>query len=150
VAAPDGTGMDQWQQLLSLVTPRALPVCPVDLAEGEREVARVAAERQPGSVSSIAGDMVVTTARLLFVPLVVHGPAEARAWSCVEGSDDLVRVRKGTPPRLFRPPTIRVTDSAGDEIEIGVLSGRRTPNFSAANGEARDTFLDTLPPWLTR
>jgi SAM-dependent methyltransferase len=52
--------------------------------------------------------------------------------------------------RLFRPPTIRVTDSAGDVTEMGVLSGRRTPNFSPANERTRDRFLDALPQRLTR
>jgi hypothetical protein len=78
--------MDQWEQLRRLMTPPALPVCPVELFQGEREIARVAAERRPGSLSGVAGDIVVTTARLLFLPLVLHGPAEAREWSCGEGS----------------------------------------------------------------
>jgi hypothetical protein len=136
--------MDQWEQLRKLVTPPDLPVCPVDLVHGEREVARVAAERNPGSLSAVAGDLVLTTARLVFLPLVLHGPAEAREWSLRAGSDEGVHVSAGRPPRIFRPPTIRVTDSAGDVTELGILSGRRTPNFSAANGRTRDELLETL------
>lgn len=142
--------MNQWEQLRALVTPPVLPVFPLDLGMGEREVTRVAAECHPGSLSSVAGDLVLTTARLLFTPLVVHGIADAREWSCLEGSHELVHVSAGRSPGLLRPPTIHVTDAAGAVTEVGVLSGRTTPNFSAANARARDAFLDELPRWLAR
>ncbi len=61
-----------------------------------------------------------------------------------------MRVERGRPPRLMRPPTVRVADAAGTVDEIGVLHGRRTPNIAPANGAARDAFLAALPPWLTR
>ena len=135
--------MDLWEQLSGLVNPPALPVCPVDLGEGEREVARVAAERNPGSLSAVAGDLVLTTARLVFAPLLLHGLAEAREWACV--GDEAAQVGAGRPAGLFRPPTLRVTD-AGGTTEIGVLSGRKTPNLAATNTSARDAFLDALTP----
>jgi hypothetical protein len=141
--------VDLWGQLNGLMAASALPLCPVGLAQDEREIARVSAELRPGSLSAVAGDLVLTTARLLFVPLMLHGPAEAREWPCLEGSAGVTHVRAGRPPRLFRPPTLRVTDVAGDTAEIGVLSGRKTPNLAAANAGARDAFLDALPHWLT-
>jgi hypothetical protein len=141
-------GMDLWEQLSGLVTSPALPVCPVDLVEGEREVVRVPAERNPGSLSAVAGDLVLTTARLLFAPLMLHGPAEAREWACSDDGRGVTHVGAGRPPRLFRPPTVRVTDSGGETTEIGVLSSRKTPNLSAANASVRDAFLDALPEWL--
>lgn len=147
--------MEQWAWLRSFVTPTPLPALPVVLGDGEGEVARIPAVRHPGTLAAVEGDLVLTTRRLLFSPLAVHGPAAGIAWSsspsgATGGDEALVDAVAGRSPGLFHPPTLHLTGASGARTEFGVLSGRKTPNFAGANAQARDDFLAVLGIHLGR
>jgi hypothetical protein len=55
--------------------------------------------------------------------------------------DAIVSAGTGSGPSPLKPPTVTLTMADGRHIEIGVLSGPMTPNFSRGNVSHRDELL---------
>ncbi|MGY1604784.1 hypothetical protein [Geodermatophilus sp. SYSU D00815] len=124
-------------------------VVPVPLADGETELAREVAAVHPGTLSSIPGELLLTSARLVFAP-VQGSRAPTVSWRLTGGrgptraADALAAVRAGDRPGLMRPPTLVVTTGDGTTWEIGILAGRRKPNRSPDNATARDRMVEAI------
>lgn len=135
---------------------------PLALAEGEVEVTRAVASFRPGGLTSVGGDLVLTTKRLVFTPLNVTDVVKVLTWALgkagapdfiaglpeklgglVEQEDfgGLTGVAVGGPPRLTTPPTLVVTGVGGAVTEIGVLQSRGTANFFPRNAVERDRMV---------
>jgi hypothetical protein len=123
---------------------------PLALADGESELLRVVAAVHPGTLSSIAGDLVLTTSRLVFTPLESKHESRTISWELArtkgrrKAGDVLASVRAGDRPGLMRPPTLRLTTGDGTVWEIGVLAGRRKANRSPENAVARDRMVEAV------
>jgi hypothetical protein len=123
---------------------------PVPLADGETEELRVVAAVHPGTLSSIAGDLVLTSSRLVFAPLRSRHEARTISWELArpkgrrKAADVLASVRAGDPPGLMRPPTLTLTTGDGTVWDIGVLAGRRKANRSRENAVARDRIVEAV------
>jgi hypothetical protein len=133
--------------------PGALP-----LDEGETELAREVAAVHPGTLSSLAGDLVLTTSRLVFVPLESRRSPPPVSWNLPAtppapkgrtkartGQPDLLTgIRRGRASTLMAPPTLVLTAGDGTTWEIGILAGRRKANRAAENSAARDRMVQTI------
>jgi hypothetical protein len=124
-------------------------VAPVPLEDGETELAREVAAAHPGTLSSIPGELVLTSSRLFFTP-VQGSRALVVSWRFTPGKgrtrapDALAAVRPGDPPGLLRPPTLVVTTGDGTTWELGILAGRRKANRSPDNAVARDRMVEAV------
>ncbi|MGY1808441.1 hypothetical protein ACI8AF_13810 [Blastococcus sp. SYSU D00669] len=124
-------------------------VVPVPLEDGETELARAVAAVHPGTLSSIPGELLLTSARLVFAP-VPSSRTQLVVWRFTPGKsrtrapDALAAVRTGAEPGLMRPPTLVLTTGDGTTWEIGVLAGRRKPNRSPDNATARDRMVEAI------
>ena len=130
------------------------------LDEGETELAREVAAVHPGTLSSVAGDLVLTTSRLVFTPLEGRKAPPLISWSLAgdppranprsKGSgkakqaDVLAGVGTGRESTLMAPPTLVVTTGDGTTWEIGILAGRRKANRSRENTAARDRMVGAI------
>jgi len=123
---------------------------PVPMEDGETELARAVAAVHPGTLSSIPGELVLTSSRLVFAPLQARRPVELVTWRISKGGsrtkapDGLAGVRTGDPPGLMRPPTLVVTTGDGTRWQIGILAGRRKANRSPDNATARDRMVEAI------
>ncbi|GGM75427.1 hypothetical protein GCM10011609_09190 [Lentzea pudingi] len=71
---------------------------PVTLAVGEDEVTRAVASFRPGGLTSVGGDLVLTTKRLVFTPLNVTDVVKVLTWALGKaGAPDFVA---GLPEKL--------------------------------------------------
>jgi hypothetical protein len=150
---------------------------PLVLLKGESEVLRVVATAQPGTLTSVGGDLVLTTKRLIFTPLETKDVVEVLTWGLEKAGapgvvtglpgrlGELVReqqlggsgglrgisaVTAGSPPGVLRPPTLLVQATDGTTTDIGVLAGRRSPNWSKDNVPPRDRMLAAVQGALAR
>ena len=125
-------------------------VAPVAMDDGETELAREVAAVHPGTLSSIPGDLVLTTSRLVFAPVQGKKTPEPIVWRFTTGgartraADAVAAVRAKDAPGLMRPPTLELTTGDGTRWEIGVLAGRRKANRSADNAVARDRLVEAI------
>jgi hypothetical protein len=144
---------------------------PLVLLEGETEVLRVTASARPGTLTSVGGDLVLTTRRLVFTPLETKDVVEVLAWGLEKagapgvvtglpgrlgelvqqqqlggagGLRGIAALASGSPPSVLRPPTLLVRGTDGTTTEIGVLAGRRSPNWSKDNVPPRDHMVAAL------
>lgn len=141
---------------------------PLVMAEGEAEITLAVASFRPGHFTSVGGDLVLTTKRLVFTPLDVTGVVEVLDWAIGRaGAPDILSglptklgdhvrqadlgplpgiasVATGGPPTLTTPPTIRITGTNGVVSEIGVLSRRLSPTGANANAVERDRMLTAI------
>ena len=138
---------------------------PVTLEPGELEEARCVASYRPGTLTSVGGDLVLTSRRLVFTPLDTRDVVEVLTWGLGKAGapefgtqlpgrlGDMIRqeqirgvtaVDAGTDGSLLKPPTIRITGTDGSAIEIGLLAGRRNRNNDPANRRARDDMLAAI------
>lgn len=142
------------------------------LAEGENETTRAVACVDPGW-TSVGGDLVVTSHRIVFTPVDVRKAASVLVWvsdkvggpaalgKAVDRGVDMVgaprdlvaeqgnptAVRAGRSASLFRAPTL-ILVSDGRENEIGILSGRFAPNIDRRNTVERDRMLAVITEWI--
>jgi hypothetical protein len=126
------------------------------LDDGETELAREVAAVHPGTLQSLAGDLVLTTSRLVFAPLQTRKPpplvswrvprkdAKAKGKGTAKQPDVLAAVRPGRSSTLMAPPTLVLTTGDGTTWEIGILAGRRKANRSPDNTAARDRMLEAI------
>ncbi|MGW6447244.1 hypothetical protein [Lentzea sp. NPDC055074] len=141
---------------------------PVVMADGEAEVTRVVASFRPGGFTSVGGDLVLTTKRLVFTPLNVTDVVKVMTWALgkagapdpvaglpeklgelVEQEDfgglpEIARVEVGGPPKLLMPPTLVISGADGAVREIGVLASRTTTNASPKNAVERDRMAEAI------
>ena len=125
-------------------------VLPVPMDEGETELVREVATVHPGTLSSIPGDLVLTSSRLVFAPLQSGKAPELVVWRFTKGgsrtkaADALAAVRAKDAPGLMRPPTLVLTSGDGTTWELGILAGRRKANRSPENATARDRIVAAI------
>ena len=125
-------------------------VVPIPMDDDETELVREVATVHPGTLSSIPGDLVLTSSRLVFAPLEGKKAPELISWRFTKGksrtkaADALAAVRAKDAPGLMRPPTLVLTTGDGTTWEIGVLAGRRKPNRSPDNARARDRVVEAV------
>jgi hypothetical protein len=123
---------------------------PVPMDDDETELVREVATVHPGTLSSIPGDLVLTSSRLVFAPVQGKKTPELISWRFTKGKsrtkapDALAAVRAKDAPGLMRPPTLVLTTGDGTTWEIGVLAGRRKPNRSPDNARARDRIVEAI------
>jgi hypothetical protein len=123
---------------------------PVSFGDGETELVREVATVHPGTLSSIPGDLVLTSSRLVFTPVRGKRSPGVITWRITKGKsrtkaeDALAAVRAKAGPGLLRPPTLEVTTGDGTRWEIGVLAGRRKANRSPDNAAARDRIVEAI------
>jgi hypothetical protein len=126
------------------------PVLPVPMDDGETELVREVAAVHPGTLSSIPGDLVLTSSRLVFAPVQGKKAPQLITWRFTKGksrtkaSDALAGVRPKDAPGLMRPPTLELTTGDGTTWEIGILAGRRKANRSPDNARARDRIVEAI------
>jgi hypothetical protein len=147
-----------------LISGRGKTVRPIELAPGEVELAREVASWRPGG-ASVGGDLVLTNMRLIFTPLETRDAAGILEWGLSKaGAPDLVSkipgaldslvkpeaiagvaaVEPGSGPSWRKPPTLVVSDAAGNRVEIGILAARLKLNPSAENAVARDRMVAAI------
>ena len=125
-------------------------VVPVPMDDDETELVREVATVHPGTLSSIPGDLVLTSARLVFAPMEGKKTPEPIVWRFTKGksrtkaADALAAARAKDAPGLMRPPTLVLTTGDGTTWEIGILAGRRKPNRSPDNARARDRIVEAI------
>jgi hypothetical protein len=125
-------------------------VVPVPMDDGETELVREVATVHPGTLSSIPGDLVLTSSRVVFAPLQGTKAPQLISWRFTKGksrtkaADALAAARAKDAPRLMRPPTLVLTTGDGTAWEIGILAGRRKPNRSPDNARARDRMVEAI------
>jgi hypothetical protein len=125
-------------------------VVPVPLDDGETELVREVATVHPGTLSSIPGDLVLTSSRLVFAPVRSRKAPQPIVWRFTKGKsrtkapDALAAVRAKDAPGLMRPPTLLLTTGDGTAWEIGILAGRRKANRSPDNARARDRIVEAI------
>lgn len=118
--------------------------------DGETELAREVAAVHPGTLSSIPGDLVLTSSRLVFAPLQGRTSPAPIVWRFTKGgsrskaADAVTAVRAKEAPGLMRPPTLELTTGDGTRWEIGVLAGRRKANRSPDNAVSRDRLVEAI------
>jgi hypothetical protein len=124
-------------------------VLPVPMDDGETELVREVAAVHPGTLSSIPGDLVLTSSRLVFAPVQGKTP-QLITWRFTKGKsrtkapDALAAVRAKAAPGLMSPPTLVLTTGDGTTWEIGILAGRRKANRSPDNARARDRIVQAI------
>lgn len=139
---------------------------PVTLLEGEQELLRVNANRRPGSLRSVGGELVLTSDRVIFTPWNTRDISALEAWllpraGAPRGTKQLIdalqehvdaagtaaargqvaSVTAGAAASLTRPPTVIVATPEGQRTEYGVVSCLLSPNLFPANTRARDAFV---------
>jgi hypothetical protein len=125
-------------------------VVPIPMEDDETELTREVATVHPGTLSSIPGDLVLTSSRLVFAPIESKKTPEAIVWRFTKGrsrtkaADALAAARAKDAPGLMRPPTLVLTTGDGTTWEIGILAGRRKPNRSPDNARARDRIVEAI------
>jgi hypothetical protein len=125
-------------------------VVPVPMDDGETELVREVAAVHPGTLSSIPGDLVLTSSRLVFAPVQGKKSPELISWRFTKGgsrtkaADALAAVRAKGTPGLMSPPTLLLTTGDGTTWEIGILAGRRKANRSPDNARARDRIVEAI------
>jgi hypothetical protein len=125
-------------------------VVPIPMDDEETELTREVATVHPGTLSSIPGDLVLTSSRLVFAPIEGKKTPEAIVWRFTKGrsrtkaADALAAARAKDAPGLMRPPTLVLTTGDGTTWEIGILAGRRKPNRSPENARARDRIVEAI------
>jgi hypothetical protein len=125
-------------------------VVPIPMDDEETELTREVATVHPGTLSSIPGDLVLTSSRLVFAPIESKKAPEAIVWRFTKGrsrtkaTDALAAARAKDAPGLMRPPTLVLTTGDGTTWEIGILAGRRKPNRSPDNARARDRIVEAI------
>jgi hypothetical protein len=125
-------------------------VVPIPMDDEETELTREVATVHPGTLSSIPGDLVLTSSRLVFAPIESKKTPEAIVWRFTKGrsrtkaADALAAARAKDAPGLMRPPTLVLTTGDGTTWEIGILAGRRKPNRSPDNARARDRIVEAI------
>jgi hypothetical protein len=125
-------------------------VVPIPMDDDETELVREVATVHPGTLSSIPGDLVLTSSRLVFAPMQGKKTPEAIVWRFTKGksrtkaADALAAARAKDAPGLMRPPTLVLTTGDGTTWEIGILAGRRKPNRSPENARARDRIVEAI------
>ena len=125
-------------------------VLPVPMDDDETELVREVATVHPGTLSSIPGDLVLTSSRLVFAPMEGKKTPEPIVWRFTKGksrtkaADALAAARAKDAPGLMRPPTLVLTTGDGTTWEIGILAGRRKPNRSPDNARARDRIVEAI------
>jgi len=125
-------------------------VVPIPMDDDETELVREVATVHPGTLSSIPGDLVLTSSRLVFAPIESKKTPEAIVWRFTKGrsrtkaADALAAARAKDAPGLMRPPTLVLTTGDGTTWEIGILAGRRKPNRSPDNARARDRIVEAI------
>jgi hypothetical protein len=125
-------------------------VVPVPMDDGETELVREVAAVHPGTLSSIPGDLVLTSARVVFAPVQGKKAPELLSWRITKGKsrtkapDALAAVRAKDAPGLMRPPTLVLTTGDGTTWEVGILAGRRKANRSPENARARDRIVEAI------
>jgi hypothetical protein len=125
-------------------------VMPVPMDDGETELVREVAAVHPGTLSSIPGDLVLTSSRLVFAPVQGKKAPQLITWRFTKGksrtkaSDALAGVRRKDAAGLMRPPTLVLTTGDGTTWEIGILAGRRKANRSPDNARARDRIVEAI------
>ncbi|MCH8572230.1 hypothetical protein LSI54_12820 [Nesterenkonia sp. AY15] len=142
---------------------------PYELSKGEVEILRVVGSKRPGRITSVGGDLVLTTCRVIFTPLdtsdvsklLSFGLGKAGADGGIVGIVDKVqemigtaapigsgaltelsRIEAGHEGSLLKPPTLVIHGSDGSSEEIGVLEKGLSHNSSANNRAARDRFIE--------
>ena len=125
-------------------------VVPIPMDDDETELVREVATVHPGTMSSIPGDLVLTSNRLVFAPIQGKKAPEPISWRFTKGrsrtkaADALAAARAKDAPGLMRPPTLVLTTGDGTTWEIGILAGRRKPNRSPDNARARDRIVEAI------
>jgi len=125
-------------------------VVPIPMDDEETELTREVATVHPGTLSSIPGDLVLTSSRLVFAPIESKKTPDAIVWRFTKGrsrtkaADALAAARAKDAPGLMRPPTLVLTTGDGTTWEIGILAGRRKPNRSPDNARARDRIVEAI------
>jgi hypothetical protein len=125
-------------------------VVPVPMDDDETELVREVATVHPGTLSSIPGDLVLTSSRLVFAPMEGKKTPEPIVWRFTKGksrtkaADALAAARAKDAPGLMRPPTLVLTTGDGTTWEIAILAGRRKPNRSPDNARARDRMVEAI------
>jgi len=125
-------------------------VVPIPMDDEETELTREVATVHPGTLSSIPGDLVLTSSRLVFAPIEIKKTPDAIVWRFTKGrsrtkaADALAAARAKDAPGLMRPPTLVLTTGDGTTWEIGILAGRRKPNRSPDNARARDRIVEAI------
>jgi len=125
-------------------------VVPIPMDDEETELTREVATVHPGTLSSIPGDLVLTSSRLVFAPIESKKTPDAIVWRFTKGrsrtkaADALAAARAKDAPGLMRPPTLVLTTGDGTTWEIGILAGRRKPNRSPDNAQARDRIVEAI------
>ena len=139
----------------------------LDLEPGEAEITRAVASHRPGTLTSVGGDLILTDRRLVFTPLNVKDLTAVLTWGLGKAGapdaavrlvdqagklidtqglgslSELTRVERGTAPSVLKPPTLLISGPAAS-WEIGILAGRRSPNFASANAIERDRMLEAI------
>ncbi len=120
------------------------------------------------------GQLVLTNQRLLFQPLdmkvttkllndgieflpgnlAVFGEVVSKALDYTTGyqggltgtvpTTSIVSVGSGKGPGLLHPPSLVLTLDSGTRVEIGILTGRFSPNISSGNAAARDEMIQLI------
>jgi hypothetical protein len=125
-------------------------VVPIPMDDGETELVREVATVHPGTLSSIPGDLVLTSSRLVFAPMQTKKAPQLITWRFTKGKsrtkapDALAAAGAKSPPGLMRPPTLVLTTGDGTTWEIGILAGRRKANRSPDNARARDRIVEAI------
>ena len=136
----------------------------VQLQPGEVELTRAVASNRPGGLTSVGGDLILTSMRLVFTPLNVKDLSAVLTWSLgkagapaeatklIDAVGNLIdrqdfgslsgisQVSAGASPSLFKPPTLIVSGPSGSN-EIGILATRLSPSAFAANTKERDRIV---------
>ncbi len=163
--------MGMFESFKSLLAGSGTRTLDLQLDIEEAELARATASHRPGSLRSVGGDLVLTTRRLVFTPLDTRDLVEVLTWSLGKSGTpsaatgvlnkmgDLVEkynfglltsltaAEAGSGPTLLKPPTIIVTSPSGS-VEVGISSGRLSPNISSSNILARDRMLAAIQAQL--
>ncbi|WP_353827779.1 hypothetical protein [Agromyces sp. SYSU T0242] len=150
---------------------------PYELIEGETEILRVVGSKRPGGITSVGGDLILTSHRVIFAPLntgdvsklLSFGLGKAGVDGKVVGLVDRVQDMIGTAApigpgalaeiagveadsdgSLFKPPTLVIRGTDGSSTEVGVLASRLSMNSSGENRVARDRFIDAVARQIAR
>lgn len=150
-----------------LVGGSGLQTIPYELSKDEVEVLRVIGSQRPGMITSVGGDLVLTSLRVIFTPLNTADLSKLLSFALGKagvgkaiGIVDTVQGMIGTAAPIgpgalsaissidagsngsfLKPPTLIIRGADGSSAEVGVLEERTSPNFSAGNRIARDRFL---------
>jgi hypothetical protein len=140
-----------------LFSRRDAPVEPLVLLRGEDELARAVSTWRTGTLANIDGYLILTTERLVLASDESGETIAVLTWSLHSSyarheapTTTLSAAEVGADSSLISPPTLVLVDTAGHQVEVGILASRLTPNLSHANAVARDRMVaairSTIPP----